>query len=176
MSDTILTLQQVGSLFQSLTSQVLQTSDPSVVRVGWAEDGQPARGINDDVVYLLIAYQDANMTRQFERSYDPLDADNATESLSYTSTLRVAWNVCGPNSFDNADLIRSSLVQSTFKSQLQENNLGLVMDIAMPTRAPELRNGQWWEQTAFHAFFNQLVVRRSTIPYLATSDVQVKEG
>lgn len=173
MTDTVLTLTQIENLFQSITSQILNVTDPSIVRIGWSQDGAPAWRINDDICFLLVNYADTPITRQFETSYDA-----TTETLSQSSiqAIRVAWTLYGPGSFDNANLIRSNLFQQTYQTQFSANNLALVTDVTMPTRVPELFNGQWWNQTSFYAQFNELVIRQTSVPYLTSADVEVLEG
>lgn len=176
MADTILTLTQLENLFQSVTSQILGTTDPSAVRIDWPADGAPSWKINDDVCFIRIDFDDDPITRQVETSYEPLDSDNATVNQSSMDVIGVDWIVYGPHSFDNARLIRNKLFDPTYKDILAASNVALVTDIAMPRRVPEFFNGQWWNRTSFSANFNELVVRQSSVPYLQSANVQVKEG
>lgn len=176
MANTILTLAEIENLFQSLTSTILNTTDQGAVRIGWPQDGAPAWPISYDVVFLLINYTDSEIAKQFERSYSALDTTSVIENISSTVPLRVGWTLYGPNSFDHASLIRSSLFLASSSDTLAASNVALVTAVAMPVRVPELFNGQWWERTTFYAEFNQLSVTQSTVPYLLTADVQTVEG
>jgi hypothetical protein len=173
---TVLLLSQLESLFQSLTSQILGTTDPSAVRVGWNQQGAPGWAIGSDVTFLLLNYSDNQITRQMETTYAESSSTDATASLTYQVVIRAEWTLYGPNSFDHADLIRSSLFQEPYKTTLAQSNLALITDIMMPVRAPELYNGQWWERSTFYAEFNELVTRTSSVPYIQTAPVTTESG
>lgn len=176
MADTILTITQIEDLFQSVTSQILGTTDPSAVRIGWPTDGAPGWEINQDVCFILVNFNDDPTNQQIETSYQTLDSNDATVNTTYTQGVRVSWTIYGPNSFNNAGLIRSSLVQENYRNILAASNVALVTAIPMPTRVPELFNSQWWERSSFYANFNELVNRQSSVPYLQGSNVQILEG
>ncbi|SFU71103.1 phage neck terminator protein [Alicyclobacillus macrosporangiidus] len=176
MADTVLTVQQIEDIFQTWTSQALGVTDPGAVRIGWPMDGAPAWHITDDVCFVLVTYVDNPITRQIERSYSPLDPDNANMAHSYIDSVRVSWTLYGPNAFERADIIRAALFQPSTTDTLAANNLGLVTDVPMPIRVPELFNGQWWSRATLYADFNQLVIRQTSVPYITGSDVRIVEG
>lgn len=173
---TVLLQTQIENIFQSLTSQLLGTTDPSVVRIGWPEVGAPAWAIGDDVCFLLVNYADNPITRQLETVYSAASSTDATATLAYTVVARINWTLYGPDAFDYADVIRSGLFTEPVKTTLAQNNLALVTDVMMPVRAPELFNGQWWNRATFYAEFNELVIRQSTVPYIQTAPVTTQEG
>lgn len=176
MADTYLTQTQLEDFFQSLTSTILNTTDPSAVRITWPTDGAPSWSITEDVCFLKVTPADNPYSHQFHKDYTELDANNATENLTYTNGIRVMWVLYGPNSSDNADLIRSQLNVSSTTQTLAASNLALVTDIPVPVRQPELFDGQWWPRASFYANFNELVIRQSTVPYLQSANVQVEES
>ena len=79
----------------------------------------------------------------------------------------------GPSSYDNADLIRYNILSSKYLNDFRAYNLFLITDVTMPVRLPELFNGQWWERTDFQASYNELVIRRSQIPYFVNTDIKL---
>lgn len=181
MTDTNMSISDLESFFWNLTIQMLGL-DPNApenqdrVRIDWQKNGAPAWRIDQDVCFLMVAYDDDAITRQTEVSYEAADDLNATRSQSYTRVLRVSFVCYGPNSFGDADTIRSSLFQPQFTELLQSNNLALILDVPSPMRAPELYNGQWWHRTSLYARFNELVIKTSSVPYLQSADVQVVKG
>lgn len=181
MTDTNMSISDLEGFFWNLTIQMLGL-DPTApenqgrVRRDWQQNGAPAWRIDEDVAFLMVAYDDDAITRQMEVSYEAADDLNATRSQSYTRVLRVSFVCYGPNSFSDADTIRSSLFQPQFTELLAANNLALILDVPSPMRAPELYNGQWWDRTSLYARFNELVVKTSSVPYLQSADVQVVKG
>ncbi|WP_206923025.1 phage neck terminator protein [Alicyclobacillus suci] len=182
MADTVLTQVQLEDIFQSLTSQLLGTTDPSAVRITWPKDGAPSWSIDDDVCFVSVTPSDNSYTRQLQTDYSPLDQESLNSTLAYTAGVRVSWTLYGPNSSDNADLIRATLFSDSTKSTLISNDLALITDVPMPIRQPELFNGEWWNRATLYADFNHLVKRQSTVPYLqsadvlVSADVEIKEG
>lgn len=167
---------QIEDIFQSLTSTILNTTDPSAVRINWPLDGSPFQTIDQDICYLAISSTDNQQSRQFYHEYDELDPQTASSSVTYIDAFRVMWTIYGPGSSDNADMIRANLNTEQTTSTLEASGIALITDISMPLRQPELFNGQWWPRTSFYANFTQLVKRESTTPYLATADIQIEEG
>lgn len=176
MTDTILLQTQLENIFQSLTSGFLNTTDPSVVRINWPQDGAPAFGIADDVCFISLTPIDTPYSHQVQTDYTELDIDNANSNLTYNAGIRVGWTLYGPSSFDNAALIWSQLFTDSTKDTLASNNLALVTDVSQPVRTPELFNGQWFNRASLQGTFNELVIRASSVPYLQTADIQIEEG
>lgn len=176
MADTVLTQTQLENIFQSLTSTILNTTDPSAVRISWPTDGAPSWKITDNVCFLKITPNDDPYTRPVQTDYGQQDADNAYVNQVSTDGVRVSWNFYGPNSWDNARLVRSQLFTDATTTTLQSNNLALVTDVSQPVRMPELYNGQWWDRALFYANFNELVIRQSSVPYIQNVTLTTKEG
>lgn len=181
MTDTILSITQIEDFFQNLTLQMLgldpiALANDERVRIAWPTKGAPAWGINEDVAFLLVNYDDDPITRQRDISYQNADPDNADRTVSYIRVLRVNWICYGPNSFDDMDTIRNGLYLPQFKQLLMASNIALILDVPVPTRSPELFNGQWRERTSFYARFNEKVVRHADIPYLQSADVKIVKG
>lgn len=179
---TNLTGVQLENFFQNLTLQMLgldptATANQSRVRVEWPTSGAPGWNIDQDVAFIMLNYDDDPITRQVDLTYQQVDDYNTSQTISYTRVLRVNWVCYGPNSFNDADTIRSSLYTGSIIGSLKTNNIFLILDLPMPVRAPELFNGQWWDRTSTYARFNELVSKTtSTIPYIQTTNVQPIKG
>lgn len=176
MTDTVLLQNQLEDIFQSLTSTFLGTNHPSAVRINWPQDGAPSFGVKEDVCFISVTPVDTSYAHQVQTDYSQLDTDNANANLTYNAGIRVGWVLYGPSSFDNAALIWSQLFAESTKDTLASNNLALVTDVSQPIRTPELFNGQWFNRASLNATFNELVIRVSSVPYLQTADIQIKEG
>jgi hypothetical protein len=181
MTDTILTLKQAEDAFQLLTLQLLG-HDPSArinqgrVRISWPTNGSPSWKRDEDIVFIMLAYDNDPITQQQEMTYQNNDATSLNTELSYTRIIRIQWVFYGPNSSEDADKLRSSLYRPETTERLATNNLAAIFDSNSPMRSPELFNGQWWERSTYYARFNEKVVRRSSIPVLVSADVEILKG
>lgn len=171
---TVLTRVQLEDFFQALVVSFLPGVDPNQgVRLTWPQDGQPGFEITDSVVFLRVGYDPDPYTRLLELSYGPGGADTVAVSQAYTLAISVDLTFYGPGSFENADAVRAALFLPATTQTLAGQNLGLITDVPPPRRAPELFNGQWWERVDLAARFNELVVRPSTVPAIASAPVTV---
>ncbi len=175
MADTILTRQQIEDLFWTLTCQLLgldptNLTNASAVRIAWPTDGAPAWAISDDVVFLRVTPGGGPIIQQRDMTYAEGTVETANVTTSYTRVWDASWIVYGPNSSENADLIRSGL----YGVDLSANNLYLVLDLPNPQRAPELFDGRWWERSDFAAQFNELVQRQGTVPTISGVNIQIE--
>lgn len=181
MADTVLTLKAIEDIFFNLTCEVLgiDTTLPEnqgKVRIAWETNGAPSWGIDDDVVFIRITPIDDTLTRHQDIIYNQKDSATASKETGYTRVHKIDWTLYGPNSYDNADLIRFNIFAEEYSNKLALNNLFLITDVPMPTRLPELFNSQWWERTDFSATFNELVVRRTEVPYITGTNFKVIES
>lgn len=181
MADTIQTIRQIEDIFQMLTLQMLgldpeAPGNQSRVRISWPENGAPAWKRAEDVVFLMISYDDDLISRQMEATYANAGPDLVSRSLSYTRVIRVNWIVYGPNSADDAEKIRSGLFSMDIFDALMAQNIALIVDVPLPVRTPELYNGQWWDRSTLYARFNEKVMRQQEIPNLLSADVRVVKG
>jgi hypothetical protein len=105
---------------------------------------------------------------------DEEDNEYLKKKTGYTRVHKIDWCFYGPNSYDNADLIRFSILEPhLYKQNFKDKNLFIITDVQMPTRLPELYNGQWWERTDFSANFNEAVIRESKMPYLKSAEIKM---
>ena len=180
MADIFLTLKQIENLFWNTTTQMLGL-DPALavnaskVRIAWPTDGAPSWKITDDVMFLRIGDFDDSINILRDNVMTTFDADNANQSTAYTRVLIVHFVCYGPNSFDNAFLIRNNLYKQIYRDLLNVKNIYLIPQINSPVRSPELFNGQWWERTNMMAKFNELIQFNQTVPYLKSATVEVAD-
>lgn len=183
MADIVLKLKDIEDFFQEITCEMLRIDlskkeNQSKVRIAWPTGGAPGWKINDDICFLRITPIDDAMTRQLNICYDPVknDAPYTKKKVGYTRVHKINWTLYGPNSYDNADIIRHLIFDFDYMKKFKEKNLFLITDVPMPTRLPELYNGQWWERTDFSATFNEGVTRESEVPYIKSADIILKHN
>jgi hypothetical protein len=160
-------IQQATIAMLGIVLQVpANPTDPaySQVRVGWQQQGQPAQQINEDVVYVReIEVDDAYNREKYKSNYSETVGSGGAaittfyEQTNYTRVWEVFWEFVGPNSFDHARIVRSSLFSQATHDIFAASQLYLVTDPAAPRRVPEHRDNQWWERTDFSARFNEFV-------------------
>lgn len=175
MADQVLLLAQLQTFFQALVSNFLGTSDPGAVRAAWPTDGAPAWPISYDVVFLLIQPETDPYTQQLEETWSDPQEGSATVSLAYTFSFRLGLTFYGPNSFDNADLVRSQFFLGSATTALAAQNLALITDVPMPSRMPELWGGEWWDRSDLAVRFYELVVRESATPLIQSAPISVTQ-
>jgi hypothetical protein len=172
-----LTPNQVDLVFQSATIAALglqlqspaNPADPAygAVRVGWQQQGQPFAKITENVAFVRCAEDDD----PYDRIKHP-SIVNGQQLFQYTRVWRVWWTLYGPNSFDNARAVRSSLFSQAIHDLLAAANLYFVTNPAAPHRLPEEKDGQWWERVDFSAQFNEFVTE--TPPVTFANSVEIK--
>lgn len=179
MADQVLKLKELEDFFVQITCKMLNI-DPTTptgkgkVRKTWPTGGAPSWKIEEDIVFLRITPIDDKLARQLNIIYDPNKDDNtiADKKIGYTRVHKIDWTLYGPNSYDNADIIRNLIFDFDYMLEMKKKNLFLVTDVSMPTRLPELYNSQWWERTDFSATFNEAVIRESKVPYISSADIR----
>ncbi len=175
MADQILTLAQLNSAFQSLTATLTGLDPNSGVRLRWPTNGVPGWGVAADVAFMSVTTSNEPIIQQRETDYqgDAGDGVNVNVQDSYSRVHEVSWMIVGPNSYANAEALRSGLYSQSAHDTLAALNLFMVLDVPAVTRVPELFNGQWWERCDISARFNEAVARAYTVPYLVSSQVTV---
>lgn len=183
MADIVLKLKDIEDFFQEITCEMLgidlsKKENQSKVRIAWPTGGAPGWKINDDICFLRITPVDDKLARELNICYDPVKNDEpyAKKQVGYTRVHKINWTLYGPNSYDNADVIRHMIFDFDYMKKFKEKNLFLITDVPMPTRLPEYYNGQWWERTDFSAAFNEGVTRESQIPYIKSAEIILKHN
>ena len=181
MSNQILTLKEIEDFFQYITSLMLgldmtQQINQGKVRLAWPTSGAPSWKIDEDIVFLRITPVDNKQARTLNIIYDTNSTDNINlnKETGYTRVHKVDFTFYGPNAYDNADLIRYTLLEpNSYKDEFKNKNIFVIPDISMPTRLPELYNGQWWDRTDFSASFNEAVIRKSLVPFIQSAEIKL---
>jgi hypothetical protein len=177
---TALTPAAITGSMQDLTCQMLgidTTADPLAykkVRVDWLTSGQPGWGIADDVCFVRCTETDRDFTKTRDRQYAQNGSTSLNRTETYTRVWRVDWALYGPDSFDNARLIRSAVRLEFAHDALAAIGLALVPAIPAPVRAPELFQGQWWERVDVHAEFYELVTETLSVDAVASVEVLIE--
>lgn len=179
MADQVLKLKEIERVFVEITCEMLdidlsKKENHHKVRKAWPTNGAPAWSIDEDIVFLRITPIDDKMARQQNIIFNPHEQDKAyaKKQTGYTRVHKVNWTLYGPNSYDNADIIRHLIFDYDYMKKFKDKNLFLVTDVPMPTRLPEYYSGQWWERTDFSATFNEAVIRESKVPYITGTDIR----
>jgi hypothetical protein len=146
--------------------ETVQIYDPVAntrVRQTWQTQGAPAFTITDDVVFVRCIEADAdyNTIRDEITSGNP--DGTGTRTRSYSRLWSIFFRARGPNSFDQIRLIKSMLLEDFPHDTLAAINLYMVPHTSTPIRAPELFEGQWWEQVDYTAEFFECVTETFTI-------------
>jgi hypothetical protein len=183
MADQVLKLKELEDFFQEITCKMLnldmsKKENQGKVRISWPTGGAPGWEITEDIVFLRITPQDDKLARELNIIYDPNKEDKAfaDRKTGYTRVHKIDWTLYGPNSYDNADIIRNLIFDSDYMLELKKKNIFLITDVPMPTRLPEFYNGQWWERTDFSATFNEAVIRVKKVPYIQSGDVRIVQN
>jgi hypothetical protein len=177
MIDTALTLAQLNTLFQTLTMTLLGL-DPSApdsakkVRIAWQQCGAPAWKITDDMVSVRCLEADDPYNRQREVENSRIDDVTLNQATSYTRVNSVTWVFYGPNSYSNAQKVRSGIFYQENRDLLSRSNIYPIPDIVSPRRIPENENAQWWERVDLTISFNELVIENVTEGVITSVDIR----
>ena len=150
---------------------VLNVTDYAKARIDWPTGGAPGWKISDDVTFIRAVETDDEYNRLRDLKVTTIDADTLQEEITYTRVWEVSFVCYGPNSFDNARNLKSSLLRST--PTLAAANLYPVSDIPAPQRVPELFSGQWWERTDISFRLNEQVTETEVINSIASAEVLI---
>lgn len=180
LASSALTPAQMAAVFQTLTARIFGYPIPSTpdvnskayyaVRVGWQQQGQPAFKINEDTC-VLTAYPEND---DYSRVRDALtavndSADTDTLNMEYTQVWRIHWTLYGPNAYDRARLIVSSMSLDWVHDYLAAppspglNPIYALASWDRPKYVPENFQGQWWQRADVDLKFNELVLEATTV-------------
>lgn len=181
-ASTALTRAQIQTLFQVVTIQILglvnDPTAPQKVRVGWQLQGQPGQPIDTDTTVVRCETIDTEYSRMRD-VVGTASADLITNTDIYTRAWKTTWTFYGPNSLDQARLVRSALTKIQFVTDyLANSNVYGNPSIREPISIPENFQGQWWERADLEAEFNEQVTETSTVGFVKSVEVEVftKDG
>lgn len=174
MPSSVLTLAQVNDLIHEVTAEATGY-DNKHVRLAYQQQSQPARDIDQNVVYFWITPVGDPYDKARHTQYGINDADEALSDrlIFYTRVMQVHWTFYGPDSFDAADALRHGLLTDGILAALASSKVYPITEIEPPARVPELFNNQWWERVDVKALFNVATLRSDTIPYLTSAPITV---
>lgn len=170
-SNLLIELSNPATITGSATVGIYDPISNTKVRQVWQTQGAPAFTITDDVVFVRCV--------ETENDYNTIRDETVTGNVDGTGTrTRVysrLWNVFfrarGPNSFDQIRLIKSMLLEDFPHDTLAAIKLFMVPVTSTPIRAPELFEGQWWEQVDYNADFFEEVTETFTISTIDSVEV-----
>ena len=93
-----------------------------------------------------------------------------------TRVITCAWNCYGVNSWDRAQELRDKLFYQSYHDYLSQYDIYLIPDMRACIRAPEERQGSWWERVDFNAEFNNGIIRQEEIGYIESADIEVNNA
>lgn len=160
-----LTLAQIESVMQASTLGMIgQTSgaDNDAVRIQYPREGAPFQNADEDKCYIRCQTRDNPYDKIRDRLLLPGPDPDVTEQWNYTRTWTVHWCFYGPNSTDNARMVKSALFQDYFTLLLMQSNLYPVSDYPAPVRAPENIDGQWFERSDYEVVMHEFVTETIT--------------
>ena len=176
MDDIFLKRTDLEKIYWNVTEKLIGL-DPTLpvnankVRISWPTGGAPAWKITEDVTFIRIGDADDPLNIPRDTTSTPIDANTTTLSSTYTRVLTVHWSLYGPNSYDNAFLIRNNLYNQDIHDQLANNNMYIITEISTPIRSPELFADQWWEHTSMQATFNEFIKVDSVANLITTASI-----
>lgn len=146
---------------------------PSLVRIGWQQQGQPGPSINVDTVAVIAQPIDT----PFSRIKDGVlqgTSDTINIVDIYTRTWKAKWMFYGPNSMNRARYVASAWTTSFYvDSFLADFNLFVNPDVEEPGRNPELFQGQWWERVDMEAEFNEQITETLTVGTVGSVEIKI---
>lgn len=174
-----LTAQAMSTLFQTIALQMLgidSTTDThaySKVRINWPTTGQPGGLITDDICYIEAKEVDDDYGMIRDAQFPANDDTTTNVTFTYTRVWEIRFVLYGPNSYDNARVIRSAVLLDFSHDFLAESNVYLVPDTPSPRRVPYEFNSQWWERTDLRLKFNEGVTETTVVTSGASVEIKL---
>jgi hypothetical protein len=179
LTSSALTPDAMNKVLQALLMSVLGI-DPatdslaySKVRVAWVAQPAPARG--DDICAIRATEQDGPYCKIRDRKYSVNDASSTLQTDTWTRLWEVLFSFYGPNAFEHARLFKSALTFRFTHDALLASALTAITGFAATTRAPDLRDGQWWERSDFKLQLYELVTETLVINNITSIEIRVYE-
>jgi|SRR5215469_335424 len=164
---------EVQNIMQTMTMQVLDTTNFGDVRIDWPTQGQPAWKVSDDVAFVRATQVDDPYDQIRDMQWQQFDATHVANVSTYVRVWEINWCFVGPNSFDRAATLKSALFWPMWMLPL--GGLAPLTEYGAPIRAPELFDGQWWERVDFRAKFNELVTEAPLEQTIASVEIVVEK-
>ncbi len=180
LSSTALTDGVASQVLQAMTAQALGiTGTPNQqqkVRVAWQVQGQPFENVNTDICYVFMVERGG----LYDQQRNEIPGTQTTTQIqliqTYTRIWECRWHFYGPNSFDNARLVRSAIFTDYFRWQLQPFGLFAVAPFDVPLRVPEVINGQWFNRSDMRGLFYEQVTETRSVNIVASAEIVVNDA
>lgn len=174
MSSQVLTRVQLENLFFTATRDITNYPEEKI-RIAYASEGQPAWGINEDVIFVAINPIDDAYDKKRDYIEDTTNDEFAQVKVFYHRVIQVMWMVYGPNSYDVADLIRHGILTEAIRRPLAWQKVVPLPEIPAPARVPYSFQGQWWERSDVRVQFNVGTLRVTDVPYIESADIEIHD-
>lgn len=185
MAEIIHTVEQIEDMFREIVLTILNMnvdSNHGRVRFPWGSDlsagvdSAPGSNRKVDVCYIYELPCDDAYNRQRDIRYVDLGGCDLTARDEHTDVHSILFVNYGPNAYDCARNIRDGLFRDDIRRILKQNHFAMVTDVPSIRRAPELKNGEWWNRVDFNAIFNEFIRRESVMPIIEEIKVNIVES
>jgi hypothetical protein len=168
-------LKDLENLFQSVIAGITGLDPVSGVRISWPTDGAPAWGNQDNVIFIRVTEDDEPINKQKDESIDNTpDGTALVQTITFNRVDKLALVIYGPDSWKNAQKIRTQMFYQSVHDLLALQGIYLVTDIAAPVRFPEVWSKKWWERVDLSIRFNEQIIDTLITPYITSGEVIVE--
>ena len=175
VTDTVITMSAPAAASQTSPVAINASSGVfSSVRVGYLTEGQPGFLRDADTAIIIARTLDDsyNLIRDVLRA--PTDDIFLAETSTYTRVWQLSFTFYGPNSGDNARLVKSCLYLDWVHDLLAQSNLYFIVNPPDPVRAPELIEAQWWERSDLIVRYNEFITETIQQQSVASADIVIE--
>lgn len=170
MSAYVLTLPQLRGIMWDVTKAITSFPDNQILHA-FQPNGQPGFEITQNLIYLNVSPQDDPNDKQQYTLYGPGDNLNATGATTYTTVFSVDFTLYGPNSYDNAVMIKSRILNDDIREIMTNQLVFPVADIPAPRYAPYDFNDQYYNRTDLTVTIYVGSIRTASVPYLQSAAI-----
>jgi hypothetical protein len=175
VSGSTITLSNAATVAGSEVLAAIDNNAPAIVKIGWMTQGQPGPDNSIDSVFVRCQPLDT----PYSRMRDNLETTEDIASVStdiFTRTWTTTWDFYGPDSLNNAKLIKSGITMVPYVERyLSQSNLYVNPSIKEPESLPENFQGQWWERAILDAEFNEQITEVITAGTVQTVPISIVE-
>jgi hypothetical protein len=168
----LITREQFQQLIRTATIAITGM-DGKLVRLAYAEKGQPGFKQTDNVVFITVNYLGSLFDNQQDVVYKPDTNLQVVQQTKYTRVIEVMWSCYGPACFETADAIKVGILNRSNRAALTAAKIYPVPSIPAPRRAPYEMAGQWWERVDLTVLFNAYTERDATVPLIQSAHIKI---
>jgi hypothetical protein len=194
LQSSSLSPEQMQQVFQMLVIQIFGTplsplpppDSPAydAVRCGYQDDGEPSWDFAKDTCIITSFPLGEPFSRVRDQRWLTNDNVSLLNPMSYTQVWRIHFTLYGPNAFDRARLIVSTIFGTDWARNWLINNcpqsgvpvvqpIYPIPDIARPVRNRELFQRRWWNRVDVDLKFNELVIEQIIVPSAAGTQITI---